>query len=106
MDTHIAGKTWRNRSKRKTAATDQTFALSIGKTVGLHPIATETPLVGCPALSLWLSIDTPDIDLGATYAKSSPTALVSLWSDLRRLRYRESLRDAKLVKSGRSCAVI
>ncbi len=58
-------------------------------------------MVGCPALSLWLSIDTPDIDLECDLYEIQPDGTsIALWSDLRRLRYRESLREAKLVKPG------
>src|SRR5437773_11808947 len=55
--------------KEKTAGIDQTYALSIGKD-GLvyhtEPLPNETSFVGCPALTLWLSIDTPDLDLSAS----------------------------------------
>ena len=90
--------------KEKTAALDQTFALSIGKDGLVYhtdPLPNETPLVGCPALSLWLSIDTPDVDLECDLYEIQPDGTsIALWSDLRRLRYRESLREAKLVKPG------
>jgi putative CocE/NonD family hydrolase len=90
--------------KEKTAAIDQTFALSIGKDGLVYhtdPLPNETPLVGCPALSLWLSIDTPDVDLECDLYEIQPDGTsIGLWSDLRRLRYRESLREAKLVKPG------
>jgi putative CocE/NonD family hydrolase len=90
--------------KEKTAGIDQTYALSIGKD-GLvyhtEPLPKETLLVGCPALTLWLSIDTPDVDLWAHLYEIQPdgTSIV-LWSDIRRLRYRDSLREANLVKPG------
>jgi uncharacterized protein len=90
--------------KGKTAALDQTFALSIGKDGLVYhtdPLPNETPLVGCPALSLWLSIDTPDIDLECDLYEIQPDGTsIALWSDLRRSRYRDSLREAKLVKPG------
>jgi putative CocE/NonD family hydrolase len=90
--------------KEKTAAIDQTFALSIGKDGLVYhtdPLPNETPLVGCPALSLWLSIDTPDVDLECDLYQIQPDGTsIALWSDLRRLRYRDSLREAKLVKPG------
>jgi predicted acyl esterase len=61
----------------------------------------ETPLVGCPTVTLWVSIDTPDVDLEADLYEIQPDGTsIALWSDLRRLRYRESLRDAKLLKPG------
>ena len=90
--------------KEKTAAIDQTFALSIGSD-GLvyhtEPLANETPLIGCPEVTLWLSIDTPDVDLECDLYEVQPDGTtIALWSTLGRLRYRESLREAKLVKLG------
>ena len=88
----------------KTAGIDQRFSLSIGKDGLVYhtdPLPAETPLIGCPKLSLWISIDTPDTDLSADlYEIQSDGTSIALWSDIRRLRYRESLREAKLVKPG------
>jgi putative CocE/NonD family hydrolase len=90
--------------KEKTAAIDQTYALSIGKDGLVYhtdPLPKETPLVGCPALTLWVSIDTPDVDLSADLYEIQPDGTsIAFWSDFRRLRYRDSLREAKLVKPG------
>ena len=90
--------------KEKTAAIDQTFALSIGGDGLVYhtdPLTKETSLVGCPAVNLWVSIDTPDVDLECDLYEIQPDGTsIALWSDLRRLRYRESLREAKLVKPG------
>ncbi|MEY2547254.1 MAG: uncharacterized protein QOG48_2371 [Verrucomicrobiota bacterium] len=90
--------------KDKTAGLDQTFPLSIGGD-GLvyhtEPLPNETPLIGCPATTLWVSIDTPDVDLECDLYEIQPDGTsISIWSDQRRLRYRESLREAKLVKPG------
>jgi uncharacterized protein len=90
--------------KEKTAGIDQTYALSINKdglVYHMQPLSSETPFIGCPAVTLWVSIDTPDVDLSAQLYEIQPdgTSIV-LWSDNRRLRYRESLREAKLVKPG------
>ena len=88
--------------KDKTAATDQSFALCIGKDGLVYhtgPLPKETPLVGCPKVSLWVSLDTPDTDLQADLYEIQPDGTsIALWNDVRRLRYRESLREAKLVK--------
>src|SRR5207237_1426895 len=88
--------------KDKTAATDQSFALCIGKDRLVYhtgPLPKETPLVGCPKVSLWVSLDTPDTDLQADLYEIQPDGTsIALWNDVRRLRYRESLREAKLVK--------
>jgi predicted acyl esterase len=46
-----------------------------------------------------VSIDTPDTDLEADLYEIQPDGTsIAIWSDIRRLRYRESLREAKLVK--------
>jgi putative CocE/NonD family hydrolase len=88
----------------KTGGIDQRFALCIGNDGLVYhtdPLPKETPLVGCPEVSLWVSIDTPDTDLEADLYEIQPDGTsISLWSDVRRLRYRESLREAKLVKPG------
>jgi putative CocE/NonD family hydrolase len=91
-------------SNEKTGNLDQKLPLSIGND-GLvyhtEPLSKETPLIGCPAATLWLSIDTPDVDLEADLYEIQPDGTsISLCSDIRRLRYRESLREGKLVKPG------
>ncbi len=104
LDTHRGENVEGTDPKEKTAALDQTFALSVGKDGLVYhtdPLPNETPLVGCPALSLWLSIDTPDIDFECDLYEIQPDgSSIALWSDLRRLRYRESLREEKLVTPG------
>jgi predicted acyl esterase len=63
------------------------------------PLPNQTPLIGCPALTLWVSTDTPDVDLECDLYEIQPDDPgIVLWSDLRSLRYGESLRQAKLVK--------
>jgi uncharacterized protein len=90
--------------REKTAGIDQTYALSIGNDGLVYHtdrLSNETPLVGCPQLTLWVSIDTPDTDLSADLYEIQPDGTsIALWSDVRRLRYRESLREAKLVQPG------
>ena len=90
--------------KEKTAAIDQTYPLSIGAD-GLvyhtESLPNETPLVGCLSVTLWVSIDTPDTDFSADLYEIQPDGTsIALWSDVRRLRYRESLREQKLVRPG------
>jgi putative CocE/NonD family hydrolase len=88
--------------KEKTAGLDQSYALSIGNDGLVYhtdPLPNETPLVGCPEVALWVSIDTPDTDLSADLYEIQPDGTsIALWSDIRRLRYRESLHQEKLVK--------
>lgn len=91
-------------SNEKAGNLDQKLPLSIGNDGLVYhtgPLPKETPLVGCPAATVWLSIDTPDVDLEADLYEIQPDGTsISLWSDVRRLRYRESLREGKLVKPG------
>jgi len=104
LDTHRGENVEGTDPKEKTAGIDQTYTLSIGSD-GLvyhcNPLPRETPLVGCPQLTLWVSIDTPDTDLKADLYEIQPDGTsTALWSDLRRLRYRDSLRQERLVKLG------
>jgi uncharacterized protein len=90
--------------KEKTAGIDQTYPLSIAKDGLVYhtdALPSETPFIGCPAVTLWVSIDTPDVDLsGHLYEVQPDGTSIIVWSDTRRLRYRDSLREAKLVKPG------
>jgi len=88
----------------KTSGLDQRFALCIGKDGLVYhsdPLPKETPLIGCPKVSLWISLDMPDTDLLADLYEIQPDGTsISLWSDVRPLRYRESLREPRLGKPG------
>jgi putative CocE/NonD family hydrolase len=104
LDTHRGEEVEGAEPKDKTAVVDQSFALCIGKDGLVYhtdPLPKETPLIGCPKVSLWVSIDTPDTDLQADLYEIQPDGTsIALWNDIRRLRYRESLREAKLLKPG------
>ncbi|MDQ3315442.1 MAG: CocE/NonD family hydrolase, partial [Verrucomicrobiota bacterium] len=89
---------------KKIAGLDQRYALSIGQD-GLvyhtEALPNETPFIGSPKVTLWVSIDTLDTDLSAELYEIQPDGTsIPLWSDVRRLRYRESLSQEKLVKPG------
>jgi putative CocE/NonD family hydrolase len=104
LDTRRGETTEGVDDNQKIAAIEQRYAMSIGAD-GLvyhtEPLPNETPLVGCPSVTLWVSIDTPDTDLSADLYEIQPDGTsIALWSDIRRLRYRESLREQKLVKPG------
>jgi hypothetical protein len=103
LDLH-RGEQVDSESNEKTAGIDQRFALSIGDD-GLvyhsQPVSSETTLIGCPKLTLWLSLDVPDTDLSADLYEILPDGTsIAIWSDVRRLRYRESQRQEKFVKTG------
>jgi putative CocE/NonD family hydrolase len=104
LDTRRGENVEGGEDNQKTAGIEQRHALSIGSD-GLvyhtEPLPNETSLVGCPSVTLWVSIDTPDTDLSAELYEIQPDGTsIALWSDIRRLRYRESLRQEKLVKPG------
>ncbi len=101
LDTRRGEEVEGTESDEKTAGIDQSYALSIGHD-GLvyhtEPLPKETPMIGCPTVTLWVSIDTPDTDFATDLYEIQPDGTsIALWSDIRRLRYRESLREGKLV---------
>jgi putative CocE/NonD family hydrolase len=89
---------------KKIAGLDQRYALNIsvdGLVYHSEPLPNETPLIGTPKATLWVSIDTPDTDLIARLYEIQPDGTsIPLWEDVRRLRYRESITQEKLVKPG------
>jgi putative CocE/NonD family hydrolase len=88
----------------KNALTDQRSALNrYGNGLVYHsesfPLATEVS--GRMRLTLWISLDVPDTDFQAdVYEIRQDGSSVLLASDTKRARYRESLREAKLVPAG------
>ena len=104
LDTHRGEEIEGAEPNDKNAGLDQKLPLSIGNDGLVYhtdSLTRETPLIGCPAVTLWVSIDTPDVDLEADLYEIQPDGTsIALWSDLRRLRYRDSLRESKLVKPG------
>ncbi len=86
----------------KAELLDQSYALGIGPDGLVYhgaPLKKETDFIGCPSLRLWMSLDTPDTDLEAVLYEIQPDGTsIRLWADSRRVRYRESLREAKLVQ--------
>lgn len=104
LDTSRGDKIESMEPDKKTASLDQQYALTIGPDGLVYHTAAlpnETPLVGCPKLTLWVSIDTPDTDLSADLYEILPNGTsIPLWSDVRRLRHRESITQEKLVKPG------
>jgi uncharacterized protein len=104
LDTHRGEDVEGLEPNDKTAGLDQKLPLSIGSDGLVYHtdrLPKETPFVGCPGVTLWVSIDTPDVDLEVDLYEIQPDGTsIALWSDIRRLRYRDSLREAKLVKPG------
>ena len=66
-----------------------------------EPFREPTEVTGFAKLKLWLKMDVPDTDLEADLYEILPDGgSVSLSSASMRARYRESLREAKLVPAG------
>jgi uncharacterized protein len=65
------------------------------------PFLEATEISGNIKLSVWMAMDVPDTDFAATLYEILPDGTsVQLTSDALRARYRESLREAKLVTPG------
>ena len=81
-----------------------TYAM-IGRHLVYHsePLAADMEITGFFELHAWLAIDQPDTDFRATVSEVAPdgTAML-LGQDSLRARYREDLREARLVRTKES----
>jgi uncharacterized protein len=98
------------RGEAETGDTSSSYLTSqsgvlhlLGQGVVYHSdaFADATEVSGFPKVTLWLSMDVPDTDLGVYLYEILPDGRsVQLSSAFMRARYRESLRDAKPVPIG------
>ncbi|MEM5774457.1 MAG: CocE/NonD family hydrolase [Anaerolineaceae bacterium] len=83
---------------------DQTAALNLfgnGLVYHTEPFAEDTEVSGYVKLTTYIELDVPDTDFVATLYEVLPDGrTVMLTSDMMRARYRESLREGKLVSLG------
>jgi putative CocE/NonD family hydrolase len=83
---------------------DQTAALNLygaGVVYNTEPMPEAVEVSGPVSLSVWLSMDVPDTDLFASlYEIKKDGSSVQLTNDLKRARYRESMRQPKPVPPG------
>lgn len=83
---------------------DQRYALNLfGNGLVYHsaPFAEATEVTGHLKLTAWMAMDVPDTDFGVTVYEILPDGTsIQLTSDMMRARYRESLRQEKLVTPG------
>ena len=83
---------------------NQSYALNLfGNGLVYHsdPFKEETEISGCVKFVGWIAIDVPDTDFMVTLYEIMPDGRsVYLTADLIRARYRESLREEKLVIPG------
>ena len=95
-----------DREEDEEYLTDQTYALNLplwGNGLVYHsaPFAEATEVTGYLKLVAWIALDVPDTDFQATVSEILPDgAHILLTQDLLRARYRESLRQEKLVAPG------
>jgi uncharacterized protein len=101
LDTRPAGL---ERVEIEDYLTDERPALDrFGNGLVYHTetFADSTEVTGSPRLVLWMSLDVPDADFQATlYEIQSDGTSIVLAQDRLRARYRESLREEKLVRPG------
>jgi putative CocE/NonD family hydrolase len=92
------------REEVKNSITDQRRPLNLfgnGLVYHSEPFPEATEITGPLRLVVWLALDVPDTDfLVDVYEILPDGSSVSLTGDLMRARYRESLRQEKLVKPG------
>jgi putative CocE/NonD family hydrolase len=92
------------REIEKTYLTDQRQAMKLaGDGLVYHgePLASEVEIVGQPKFTAWIRLDVPDTDFWVKLYVIQPDGKsVLLAEDILRARYRESLRQEKLVKRG------
>jgi putative CocE/NonD family hydrolase len=88
----------------KNFLTDQRSALNLyGNGVVFHsePFSQDTEITGVLKLTAWIALDVPDTDFSVSVDEILlDGSAVHLTDDMMRARYRESLTQEKLVKSG------
>ncbi len=86
-------------------ATDQRYALNLfgnGLVYHTEPFEENTEITGYVRLTAWMAMDVPDTDFqAALYEVFLDGSSIQLTQDLLRARYRESLREARLVTPGK-----
>lgn len=84
--------------------TDQTQELNLfggGLVYHSEPFARDTEVTGYLKFVAWMSMDVPDTDFQVAVYEITPSGTsILLTQDMMRARYRESLKEQKLVKPG------
>ncbi len=92
------------REPVKNEVTDQRRALNLfGRGLVFHsePFAEAVEITGYLKFVAWLALDVPDTDFAVSLYEIKPDGTsIALAEDLKRARYRESLRQEQLVKPG------
>jgi putative CocE/NonD family hydrolase len=101
LDTSSAA--WEQEDSPNGLTDQRAVMMASGKALFYHsPLFTaDTDIAGFFKLSAWISLDQPDTDIAAyLFEVKADGSSVFLSSDSLRARYRQSLREAKLVKPG------
>ena len=92
------------REPIKNEVTDQRYALNLfGNGLVFHsdPFPEAVEITGYLKLVAWIALDVPDTDFAVKVYEIKPDGTsIALADDLKRARYRKSLRQEKLVKPG------
>jgi putative CocE/NonD family hydrolase len=92
------------REEIKNEVTDQRRALNLfgnGLVYHSEPFAEAVEITGYLKLVAWIALDVPDTDFTVSVAEIKPDGTsIALTDDIKRARYRESLRQERLVKPG------
>jgi putative CocE/NonD family hydrolase len=93
------------RQKVDNVLTDQRYALNLfGNGLAYHsePLPNETEVAGDLKFVAWIKLNVPDTDFQARVYEIQPDGTsIFLAGDRLRARYRESLREPKLVEPGK-----
>lgn len=94
----------RESEEIKNYFTDQRYATSLfgnGLVYHSQPFTEETEITGYLKFVAWIAMDVPDTDFEASVYEIMPDGTsIFLTVDMSRARYRESLRQEKLVRPG------
>jgi putative CocE/NonD family hydrolase len=92
------------REEVKDYLTDQRYELNLfgnGFVYHSSPFSEDTEITGYVKLLVWIALDVPDTDFQVTISEITPEGHhIRLTEDFMRARYRESLREEKLIEPG------
>jgi putative CocE/NonD family hydrolase len=92
------------REPSKNGLTDQRSALNLfgnGLVYHSEPFADATEITGYLKLIAWIALDVPDTDFTVSVFEIKPDGTsIALTDDIKRARYRQSLRNEQLVTPG------
>jgi putative CocE/NonD family hydrolase len=92
------------REEIKNEVTDQRRALNLfgnGLVYHSEPFAEAVEITSYLKFVAWIALDVPDTDFAVSVSEIKPNGTsIALTDDIKRARYRESLRQERLVKPG------